>query len=587
MRHSSHRLIAFIKKALPASRLPVQSLAVLAALAAAGGFKLYLWRIGATPFNADEAVVALMARHILQGDRPVFFYGQAYMGSLDAFLAAAGFSLLGQQVWVIRLVQGALYLGALLTTAWLGEAAFGKRGVGVWAAWLLAVPAVTVTLYTSVSLGGYGESLLVGNVILLLALRIATYLDAGQAPPAWLWLAWGFLAGAGLWIFGLTLVYSLPAGVFLAVKAANGLLAQMNLLQKGEKTAKRVRTLRKVIFSGLLLCFLGALAGALPWLLYGSQHGFAGLLGELRGGAIAGVERLPWLQQTGQHLASFLALGLTAIFGLRPPWAVHWLGLPLLPFVLLIWLVVLAYTVRSLLKRGPGWERRALLAGVIITLAAGFILTPFGGDPSGRYFLPLAVPLALFAADGLSALAGRLGPKAWALAALLLAHQLWGNLESMRLSPARITTQFYPVTQIDHSRDAELIEFLHRQGATRGYTNYWVAYPLAFLSQEELLFVPRLPYHPDFRYTERDDRFRPYLDEVESAGSPAYITTHHPALDGYLRDRFTALGVAWQEARIGDYQVFYALSEDVEAAEVGLGMDRASGLVLGEREVQP
>jgi hypothetical protein len=96
-----------------------------------------------------------------------------------------------------------------------------------------------------------------------------------------------------------------------------------------------------------------------------------------------------------------------------------------------------------------------------------------------------------------------------------------------------------------------------------------VAYPLAFLSQEELLFVPRLPYHPDFRYTERDDRFRPYLDEVESAGSPAYITTHHPALDGYLRDRFTALGVAWQEARIGDYQVFYALSEDVEAAGGG------------------
>ena len=38
------------------------------------------------PFNADEAVVALMGRHILQGERPVFFYGQAYLGSLDAWL---------------------------------------------------------------------------------------------------------------------------------------------------------------------------------------------------------------------------------------------------------------------------------------------------------------------------------------------------------------------------------------------------------------------------------------------------------------------------------------------------------------------
>jgi hypothetical protein len=36
------------------------------------------------PLNSDEAVVGLMARHILDGKRPVFYYGQAYMGSLDA-----------------------------------------------------------------------------------------------------------------------------------------------------------------------------------------------------------------------------------------------------------------------------------------------------------------------------------------------------------------------------------------------------------------------------------------------------------------------------------------------------------------------
>ena len=41
-----------------------------------------------------------MARHILLGARPAFFYGQAYMGSLDAFLAAAAFAIFGQQAWV-------------------------------------------------------------------------------------------------------------------------------------------------------------------------------------------------------------------------------------------------------------------------------------------------------------------------------------------------------------------------------------------------------------------------------------------------------------------------------------------------------
>ncbi len=68
--------------------------------------------------------MALMARHILQGEHPIFFYGQAYMGSLDAYLVAAGFALLGQQVWVIRLVQVLLYLGTLFTTFLLGRVAF-------------------------------------------------------------------------------------------------------------------------------------------------------------------------------------------------------------------------------------------------------------------------------------------------------------------------------------------------------------------------------------------------------------------------------------------------------------------------------
>src|SRR5688572_26249211 len=67
------------------------------------------------PFNADEAVVGLMARHILQGARPVFFYGQAYMGSLDAWLIAALFRVAGEQVLVLRAVQTALYLLYILT----------------------------------------------------------------------------------------------------------------------------------------------------------------------------------------------------------------------------------------------------------------------------------------------------------------------------------------------------------------------------------------------------------------------------------------------------------------------------------------
>ena len=69
------------------------------------GILLY---VGVVSFDSDEAVVGLMARHILQGARPIFFYGQAYMGSLDAYLVAGAFALLGESVLAVRVVQLAM-----------------------------------------------------------------------------------------------------------------------------------------------------------------------------------------------------------------------------------------------------------------------------------------------------------------------------------------------------------------------------------------------------------------------------------------------------------------------------------------------
>ena len=526
------------------------------------GLKGWLIVSGWVPFNADEAVVALMARHILQGERPIFFYGQAYMGSLDAMLIAGGFSLFGQQVWVIRMVQVALYLGTLATTAWLAQLIFHSWRVGIVSLWLLAVPVVDVTLYTTASLGGYGEALLIGNLILIAALRMGRRLEQRVGCPPWLWLSWGFLAGLGLWVFGLTLVYTVPALIYLGFH-----------LWKSAGVSNPPPT-RVSPLSASWFVLAGGALGASPWWVYGFQKGFDRLLGELGGGAISGVSGVSGLVQIWDHLVNFLLLGLSVTFGLRAPWDVRWLILPVLPFVLFFWLAVIWYLVWRLRADGPGKDQLFLLVGVMVTLVAGFILTPFGQDPSGRYFVPLAVPLSLSAAAMLVFLQARYGVKAWLLLALILAYNLAGMVQSVLRSPARMTTQFYSITHIDHSYDRALMAFLEAHGETRGYTNYWVAYPLAFLSQEKLIFVPRLPYHNDFRYTERDDRYLPYTEMVSSADRVAYITTRHPALDDTLVQHFREEGITWQEAQIGDYHVFYALSRPIRVNEIGLGVTR-------------
>jgi hypothetical protein len=117
----------------------------------------------------------------------------------------------------------------------------------------------------------------------------------------------------------------------------------------------------------------------------------------------------------------------------------------------------------------------------------------------------------------------------------------------------------------------DLIAFLELEEVTRGYSNYWVSYPLAFLSKEQLVFVPRLPYHEDFRYTARDDRYPPYNELVQTAEEVGFITTNHPDLDNYLRTQFEVREITWQEEKIGDFQVFYDLSTIIRPQELGLG----------------
>lgn len=539
-------------------RAPAFQIAAVLLLAAAWKILFIFWDV--IPFNSDEAVVALMARHILMGERPVFFYGQAYMGSLDAFLVAGGFALFGQHVWVIRIVQMLLYLGTLFVVMLIGREGLGSLRAGILAALLLAIPTVNVTLYTTASLGGYGEALFIGSLALYLAIVIVRGSGMSlQKPPLWKYSLWGALVGFGLWANGLSLVFCIPSGIYVLVELW--------------------RRRRNVLSWFLLFAGIGFVTGSLPWWIFALENGLHSLVAELLGTAVA-VEQGSWLARTGSHLVNFLLLGVGAIFGLRPPWNVRWLALPLLPFVLAFWVGVLWLFVCGLRRRTGSVEaaagnddhraERVLLAGVGLTLLAGFLFTHFGVDPSGRYFIPLAIPLSLAAAWVILSKVR----KPWqvmALAALVVGYQAWGTLECALIYPPGLTTQFYEPTIIDHRADSDLIAFLREQGETRGYTSYWVTYPLAFHSGEELIFVPRLPYHADMRYTPRDDRYAPYAQQVADSERTAYITVRSPWLDETLRVEFARLGVSWEEKTIGDFSIFYQLSRAVRPQEIGLG----------------
>lgn len=510
----------------------------------AAGFKIVLLLSDAFPFNSDEAIVGLMAKHILEGERPIFFYGQSYMGSFDAWLVSAGFAFFGAKIWVIRAIQGLLYLCTIAFSMLIVDRVSDSRLAVIITGVLLAFPTVNMTLYTTVSLGGYGESLLIGSVLMLIFLILRKEIQS-FGKKAILVFGMGLITGFGFWINGFTLVYSIPVLVVL-------FWLWVQSTHEGSEISK-VLTLFLVLVVGLLV-------GMTPWIYSIFQLGWREAVGEIFGSAVA-VGKSGYFISIVERLRNFVLFGFTVIFGIRPPWGVQLLVKALIVPVIIIWLLVIYFgSHKSCRNTNKGI--RQLVAGVCLALLLGFVLTPFGNDPSGRYFLPIYHMLAIWAGLVVPSLKYKRLYKIVGMSVLVI-FNIWGTFQCVKANPPGLTTQFDTVAQIDHRNDLELIHFLEENEEYFGYSNYWVAYPLAFRSDETMIFIPALPYHLDLRYTKRDNRYAPYIKVVEKSQRVAYITTKHPALDERIRAGLKQRNIQWQEEKIGDYQIFYHLSEKI------------------------
>src|SRR5579872_2406984 len=92
------------------SRASLFDIAAGILIAAAVCLRLSLVHLGWPDLNSDEGTMGLMARHIIHnGEHPIYFYGQAYMGALEAYLGAALFPLFGATSTGLRLGLVALF----------------------------------------------------------------------------------------------------------------------------------------------------------------------------------------------------------------------------------------------------------------------------------------------------------------------------------------------------------------------------------------------------------------------------------------------------------------------------------------------
>ena len=168
---------------------------------------------GKIPFDSDEAVEGLMARHVLNGELPAFFWGQAFKGVPEVYVSAGMFAAFGSSVMALKSVTLAFfatYVGLnfvlldKLASRWLAVAAS-----------LLLVFAPPALVFWSLWAGSeYMLIMLLGTTLLLMAESAKT----GEPGNRSVLLATGLIVGFGLWVHQLIVVYLIPLGIILAIQ---------------------------------------------------------------------------------------------------------------------------------------------------------------------------------------------------------------------------------------------------------------------------------------------------------------------------------------------------------------------------------
>ncbi len=528
--------------------IPWRALALVLTVALAG--RVLLLASNRVSFHSDEAVVALMARHILDGARPTFFYGQAYMGSLDAWLVAVGFRLLGESVLTIRIVQAVLYLGVVATGFLVAWRLSGRGVVALVTGLLLALPPVLLAVYTTATLGGYNETLIFGNLLLILGYDVTHE----HSRSWWRWGLLGIIGGVGWWTNGLIAAFAAPVALFIVYRTLRP--APEN---RGYSLAQRA--------APLLLAAPGFFVGSAPWWVFNFENEFAALAFYFvrdNASRFAGndITAIP----VDLRLLGLLFLGSPTLIGLRFPWQPQFFA-PLIGAVVLFIYAAALYRLlrRPVMPDGKAAlkpDARGLLLGMIGLYSAIFLVSKFSIDPTGRYFLPLFVPLAISLGVLVDSIhrPPRLGWQV-AVAGFVLAYFVAGQI-SAATEPPGLTTQFNLDSHLSNDYDDDLIAFLDERELYAGYTTYWVAFRLAFLSDERMQYSSALPYKPNLTYTEADERYPAFKAAADATDNPAYITANVREVQTRLEEIFAEQGVEYEQAAVGPYTVYYNFSPE-------------------------
>jgi len=411
------------------------------------------------PADADCLNSGLVALRILDG-RPQAFYTPRRLGALECYVHAAAFEILGvgrPALAVAPFLSGSC---ALILWAWLALTLLGPVA-GPIAVLLLSLPPPAYAFWTYMP-NTYPETMFLCVAILAGAVRLHRRIDAPGLA------LFGLAAGLGFWNSIQTLAATLPALLWLL--------------------ASRRRELLRGRTAGLAAAAFTL--GALPWIAWNVLVPLGSFQGNF---SVRPATEASQVANNIRYLATYSLPELTASLdpegGPNPPSAFR---KALRPPVLALWGAAAVFALvraASFLRARLVGERRPAPPDAVLLLAGGAVLlfatVSAAGQTRGltvRYILPLHLTLAAALALLLAAVARRSRAAAAALGALVLVFNVAGYY-----LPGSAERRLWEKRR---GADAEVIAFLSESGIEAVTGDYWVAYPVNFLSSRRIAGIP-------------------------------------------------------------------------------------------------
>lgn len=520
--------------------------------------------------DSDEAVNGLVALYASQGYFSPYFLGQGYLGSMEPTLSGLLFKIFGSGVFTLRLSSLIFFAGFLVLQGLLIRKFFGEK-VALVSLLILAFPSWKIMIWIFRPLFGAAPFLLIGTAVILLVHSGGWKKSFSLGRN----LAIGFLIGLGLWVqplivyyfFTVAFVYVLstpewkilfnkiirsaenPAGV-ISVKVLpfvtfiSGIVILISLFIIGNKyLAIKILTLlfplsigcavviwlfrlsvrRRVLMIGSTALAAGFVVGNLPqwgsWIFLGIRpalgsvsSGVEGFLARLElffGHLLPALWGVPPLAKIPSYiLQKHTAFGDLSIFQM----ALWSLIIILICTALFFYFRTERKTLRSIISLAPLSDNERKTAIIIVLFVLPLIVVLFAGNAGDmmnvRYLLPCwhvwSVILALFIVNGLkkSKILGISIIAVWVIVVgcgnLYEIGKYWNNDAERWYSKERI---------------AGIEQVLLQNNVRGGYTDWWNAKALSFLTEERLIFV-------QYNGTTKSDF---YSDEVAGMSRQAIV----------------------------------------------------------------